>query len=105
MAILWAKHARQGPSISHIKVSSCPVVGEATACRSRSMSFCSGDISAACDRGLPGGNPVLEIDPVARRHAEQVRRPPHDVILELADLAVGVNQLPHHLDDAEPAVL
>src|SRR5438046_8121521 len=57
------------------------------------------------DRGLPGGNTVLEIDPVARRYAEQIGCTPDDVTLELADLAVGVNQLPHHLDDTESALL
>src|SRR6266568_1673604 len=61
-------------------------------------------ISAARDRGLPGGNTVLEIDPVARRYAEQIGCTPDDVILELADLAVGINHLPHHLDDAESAL-
>src|SRR5450759_4858866 len=30
---------------------------------------------------------------------------PDHVVLELADLAVGVNQLPHHFDNAEPAFL
>src|SRR5258708_36802143 len=60
---------------------------------------------AAGDRGPPGSNAVLEIDPVARRHAQQIGRTPDDVVLELADLAVGVNQLPHHLDDTEPALL
>ena len=44
------------------------------------------------DRGLPGGNTVLEIDPVARRYAEQIGCTPDDIILELADLAVGVNR-------------
>src|SRR5436190_5493832 len=63
------------------------------------------DILAAHDRGLPGGNTVLEIDPVARSYAEQIGCTPDDVILELADLAVGVNHLPHHLDDTESALL
>src|SRR5688500_7561963 len=48
---------------------------------------------------------MLEIEAIARRNAEQVRRTPHDIVLELADLAVGVDHLPHHLDDAEPALL
>ena len=46
---------------------------------------------------------MLEIDPVTRRHAEQVGGAPDHIILELADLAIGVNQFPHHFDDAEPA--
>src|SRR5438132_10977354 len=62
------------------------------------------DISAARDRGLPGSNTVLEIDPVARSHDEQIGCTPNDVILELADLAVGINHLPHHLDDTESAL-
>src|SRR3954469_20582912 len=50
-------------------------------------------------RGLASCDPVLELNPVARRHAQQIGRAPDDVVLELADLAVGINQLPHHLDD------
>ena len=48
---------------------------------------------------------VLEIDPVARGNAEQISRAPDNVVLELADLAVRIYQLPHHLDDTEPALL
>ncbi len=48
---------------------------------------------------------VLEIDPVARGNAEQIRGTPDDIVLELADLAIGIDQLPHHLDDAQPALL
>ena len=54
---------------------------------------------------LPLRHAVLEIDPVARRNTEEVRSTPHDIVLELADLAVGVDQFPHHLDDTEPALL
>src|SRR5665213_1514759 len=54
-------------------------------------------------RPLFAGDPMLEIDPVAGRHAQQIRRTPDDVILELADLAVGIHQLPHHFDNAESA--
>ena len=56
-------------------------------------------------RRLPGGDAVLEIDPVARGHAKQIGRTPDHIVLELADLAVGIDQLPHHFDDAEPARL
>src|SRR5271155_221661 len=52
-------------------------------------------------RGLPGGDAVLEIDPVARGYAQQIGGAPNDVVLEFADLTVGVNQFPHHLDDAQ----
>ena len=55
--------------------------------------------------GLPGGDPMLEIDPVARGHPQQIGCAPHHVVLELADLTVGIHQLPHHLDDAKPAGL
>src|ERR1044071_1262916 len=48
---------------------------------------------------------VLEIDPIARGNAEQIGRAPDNVVFELADLAVRIYQLPHHLDDAEPALL
>src|ERR1700676_1457933 len=54
---------------------------------------------------LRRGDAMLEIDPVARRNAQQIGRAPDHVILELADLAVGIYQLPHHFDDAKPAGL
>ena len=37
-------------------------------------------------------------------HAEQIGRAPHHIVLELADVAVGIDQLPHHLDDALAAL-
>src|ERR1700688_4774035 len=51
----------------------------------------------------PRGDAVLEIDPVAGGYPEQVGGAPDHVILELADLTVGVDQLPHHLDNAQSA--
>src|ERR1700732_1769677 len=60
---------------------------------------------AGARRGLPGGDAVLEIDPVAGGYPEQVGGAPDHVILELADLTVGVDQLPHHLDNAQSACL
>src|SRR3974377_2171698 len=51
------------------------------------------------------GNAVLEIDPIARRHPQQVSSAPDDVILELAHLTVGVHQFPHHLANAQPTRL
>src|SRR5713101_7157708 len=48
---------------------------------------------------------MLEVDPIARRHAQEIGGAPDYVILELADLAVGIDQLPHHFDDAKPALL
>src|ERR1700751_1239344 len=63
-------------------------------------------ISACAGRPrLRLGDAMLEIDPVARRNAQQVGRAPDHVILELADIAVGIYQLPHHFDDAKPAGL
>src|SRR5437588_11139001 len=61
------------------------------------------EVLAASSRRLPGGDAMLEIDPVARRHTEQIGGPPDHVILELANLTVGIHQLPHHFDNAEPA--
>src|SRR6476659_10510999 len=52
---------------------------------------------AICDR-------MLEVDPVALGDPEQVGRAPDDVILELGHLAIGIDQLPHHLDDALAAL-
>src|SRR3954453_21431715 len=63
------------------------------------------DVLAAGSRGPPGGDAMLEIDPVARRHSEQIGGPPDHVVLELADLTVGIHQLPHHFDNEEPAGL
>jgi len=48
---------------------------------------------------LPAGNPMLEIDPVARRQPRDRRRRPH--YLELADLA-AVHQL-HIIRRLKPA--
>src|SRR3954471_23344732 len=57
-------------------------------------------------RGLVGRrDAMLEVDTVARRHAEKVGRTPDHIVLELGDLAVGIDQLPHHLYDAKPALL
>src|ERR1700733_13687577 len=43
-----------------------------------------GDIRAVRDRRrLPAGNAMLEIDAVARRHAEQIGRAPDHIVLEL----------------------
>src|ERR1700756_5356068 len=50
------------------------------------------------------GDGVLQIDPVTLGNAEQVGGAPDDVVLELTDLAVGIDQLPHHLDDALAAL-
>src|SRR3954469_9112472 len=57
-----------------------------------------------CSR-LFGSHTVLEIDTVAQRHAQQVRGAPDHIIFELADLAVDIDQLPHHFDNAESARL
>src|SRR3982075_3472979 len=67
---------------------------------------CVCDIRTARGRGGPsGGDTMLEFDPVARRYGQKIRRAPDHVVLELADLAIGINQLPHHLDNADPALL
>ena len=49
-------------------------------------------------------NCVLQLDPVALGNPEQVGSTPDHIVLELADLAVGIDQLPHHLHDALAAV-
>src|SRR5260221_3314650 len=71
------------------------------------VAHCRGSAVSAAGgrRGLPPGNAMLEIDPVARRHPQKIGGAPYDIVLELADLAVGIHQLPHHFDDAEPAGL
>src|SRR5271169_1773368 len=48
---------------------------------------------------------MLEFDAVARGHPKEVGGAPDDIVLELADLTVSVNELPHHLDDAQAARL
>src|SRR5262249_27968386 len=50
--------------------------------------------------GATAGDEALEFEPVARRDGKKVRGAPKHVVFELGDLAVGVDQLPHHLDDA-----
>src|SRR5438105_12453393 len=56
-------------------------------------------------RALLLRDPVLEIDAVAPGNAEQIGGTPQHVVLELGDLAVDENHLPHHLDDAQPPFL
>src|SRR5262249_9645191 len=46
------------------------------------------------------GDRVLQVDPVALGNAEQIGGAPDDIVLELGDLAVGIDQLPHQADDA-----
>ena len=58
------------------------------------------------DRSLhssPSSSPWLadapaQLDALVRRNAEQVGGAPEQVVLELVDAAVGVDDLPHHLD-------
>jgi hypothetical protein len=38
-------------------------------------------------------------DALARRNAEQGRRPPHQVAFEFGDVAVGMDDPPHHLHE------
>src|SRR5579883_248874 len=45
---------------------------------------------------------MFQVDAVAGGDAEQVGRAPDHIVLELADLAIGIDQLPHHLDNAQP---
>src|SRR6204780_2879577 len=52
---------------------------------------------AGC-RSLAGNAPA-QIDPLARRHPEQIGGAPQEVILELIALAVGIDDFPHHFDD------
>ena len=45
-------------------------------------------------RGSPGAVTdygLAEFDAIARRDSEQIGGAPHDVVLELADLAIGIN--------------
>src|SRR5579872_5433860 len=54
---------------------------------------------------LPGSDTMLEIKPVAGGYPQQIGRAPNHIVLELAHLAVGINEFPHHLDDAQAAPL
>src|ERR1700716_3334344 len=65
----------------------------------RSVSHCRGhEVSAAPGRGgLSAGNTMPEV--------QQIGGTPDHVVLELADLAIGIDQLPHHFDDAKSALL
>ena len=50
-------------------------------------------------RGTGLGHALAQGDALLGGNAEQVCRAPDDVFLEFADVVVGVDQLPHHLDD------
>src|SRR5262245_56431554 len=62
-----------------------------------------------CMSGLAGaalgGHAPAQLDPVAPGDAKQIRGAPDQIVLELADAAVGVDHLPHHLDHAPPSIL
>src|SRR3954466_2017449 len=47
----------------------------------------------------------LEFDAIAPGNPKQIGGPPQHIILEFGDLSVGEYHLPHHLDDAQPALL
>src|SRR5262245_40113489 len=58
------------------------------------------------DRQRPRlGDVTLELDTIARGHGQKIGSTPDHIVLELADLAIGIDQLPHHLDDAQPALV
>src|SRR5258708_20042764 len=48
----------------------------------------------------PARHALAEFDTLARGNAEQVRHPPHQVTFEIGDAAIGIDDLPHHLDAA-----
>ena len=48
-------------------------------------------------------DPPPQLDALVRRHAEQVGGAPHQIVFQLVALAVGIDDLPHHLDDAGAA--
>ena len=112
--IFGAKLPGSSPAVGTLKFSH--VRYRAIAASRRSVSDCRGWEMAAAGipvavisvlfggRGMLGGDAMLEIDPVARRHAEEIGRTPNHVILELVDLAVGIDQFPHHLDDTKAAL-
>src|SRR5581483_12415770 len=50
-------------------------------------------------------NPPPQLDALARRDAEQIGSPPQQIVLELVTPAVGIDDLPHHFDDAGAAGL
>ena len=54
---------------------------------------------------LPAGHLLAELDPLARRNAEEIRGPPDQVALELAHVTVGIDHFPHHFDHAAATVL
>ena len=48
---------------------------------------------------------LAQLDPLARRDAKQVGGAPQQIVLELVASAVGIDDLPHHFDDAGAARL
>src|SRR3979490_1502236 len=49
------------------------------------------------------GDPLAQLDPLARGGAEQSGGPPEQVVLEFGDVTVRVGDLPHHFDDPAPS--
>src|SRR5579883_87115 len=52
-----------------------------------------------------GGDLLAQLDPFPRRDAEQIRGAPQQIVLELRDTAIGVDDLPHHLDHPAATLL
>ncbi len=83
------------PFFANTRASAVPIPADAP------VMIATGASSAA----RPLGNDALaQGNPLARRNAEQVGDTPDQVFLKLGDAAVGVDHLPHHLDEAQAAL-
>src|SRR6516162_5407433 len=70
-------------------------------CARRSRRKIGRGLSRRRRRAKPRGDAMLQLDPVACRYRQKIGGPPHHIVLELSNLAVGIDQFPHHLDDAQ----
>src|SRR3989442_14736638 len=50
-----------------------------------------------------GRHALAQLDALARGYAEKISRAPDEIVLEFGYAIVGVDDLPHHFDDAQAA--
>ena len=55
--------------------------------------------------GILAADAAAQRDPLLRRHAKEIGGAPQQIVLQLVAAAVGIDDLPHHLDDAGAAAL
>src|SRR5262245_18664134 len=99
-----ATSASSCPCAANTRASAAPIPEDAPVMRTIGRAVMTLTLVTIAGR-LFAGNAATDLDAVARRHVEQVGGAPHQIVLELIEAAVGVNDLPHHLDDPPVAVV